>query len=392
MWDKRKFCRICDNPTSQLFAFGQVPYITSNNRAETKNRSFANASASLTLMYCGQCCHLQLEEVVQPNLLYASFSYESKYTQGLLDHFEQIVSFIIERLQISAPVVIEAGSNTGSFLRHCQRAGASVIGIEPSKALADRANLDGLRTLHGYFNAETSEAAVSIVGHADCFYVANTLANVDDLHEFLSAASNSLKPDGILLVDTQDGEAVIDHFLIDTIYHEHLNYFTEYSLSRLAEQHGLLLEQTIRHPSKGGAMLCVFSKFSTQASAVTNPQNFLDRLSAFGENVRGIKKKVRNRLRNDSTILAFGSSVGCAMLSSFFCLDERVLAVLDDNPQIDAILTDRGPIQVVPTSEVVTYTADTIILLAHRYEATIRKSLSIAGLKDPAVIFNPWKH
>ncbi|MDC1160606.1 class I SAM-dependent methyltransferase [Luminiphilus sp.] len=298
----------------------------------------------------------------------------------------------MERLQMRAPVIIEAGSNTGSFLLHCQRKGANVIGIEPSKALADRANFEGLRTLHGYFNAETSTAAVSVVGRADCFYVANTLANVDDLQEFLSAASNCLQPNGILLVDTQDGEAVIDHLLIDTIYHEHLSYFTEHSLSRLAEQYGLFLEQTIRHPSKGGAMLCVFSKSSAKAKAVTEPENFLCRLSSFTENVHGIKKKVGYRLQDDSSILAFGSSVGCSMLASFFSLDERVIAVLDDNPQIDAILTNRGPIQVVPTSEVVTYTADTIILLAHRYEATIRKSLSIAGLKDPAVIFNPWKH
>lgn len=392
MWHKRESCRVCGNPTKHLFAFGQIPFITSNNESEAKARSFVSGATSLTLHSCSLCCHLQLEEVVPSNLLYDSFAYKSEFTQGLLSHFEGIVSFIMDRLQVCDPVIMEAGSNNGSFLFHCQSNGATVIGFEPSKTLADRANSDGLLTLHGYFNSKTSTAALNVVGPADCFYVANTLANVDELQEFLSAAHNCLKPNGLLLVDTQDGEAVIDHLLIDTIYHEHLNYFTEYSLSRLAAKHGFYLEQTIRHHSKGGSMLCVFSKSPGKSKAVVEPKNFGDRLSNFSKNVDELRKTVRHRLQTDSILLAFGSSVGCSMLVNFFGLDERVLAVLDDNPQTDAILTANGPIPVVHTSSVVTYNADSIILLAHRYEDMIRRSLFAAGLKDTTVIFNPWKH
>ena len=390
MWNKISVCRVCKEKTDFVLSCGNIPFVTSNNEVVAQGKSFAGGSARLTLQKCSNCCHLQLGEFVEPHLLYDSFSYESEFTQGLLHHFEAIVAFIMKRLQKEKPIIMEVGSNSGAFLLCCQKKGANVIGIEPSRRLANRANTEGLPTIHGYFSSETSSQAIKAVGSADCLYIANTLANIDDLHDFFSTADGCLQHDGILLVDTQDGEKVLDNLLIDTVYHEHLNYFTEYSLSKIANQYGFFLEQTIKHSSKGGAMLCVFSKLESRSTSVYAPSEFDERISNFRLGLDEMKTRVSEHLQKYSRSLAFGSSVGCSMLMSFLSLGDRVMAVLDDNPQIDVILTEHGPVSVVATAEVAKYNAESIILLAHRYEQSIRQSLNKSGISPATVIFNPW--
>ena len=252
-------CRACGGRALQVVVpLAPIPITTPNVGFGQGARHYGNIAgieAPLDLHRCGDCGHLQLLDVVDPDLQYGEFLYTTSISLGLPAHFERMGADLIDALELRpGSTVIEIGSNDGTLLRLFQVAGMRVLGIDPAREIAERASAMGIETLATFF---TAEAAVEIVrdhGPADLVIANNTLANIDDLGDCLVGVRTLLKDDGVFVFETSYGADVIDGLLLDTIYHEHLSYFMAETLPGLMARHDMALFDLVRVETKGGSL------------------------------------------------------------------------------------------------------------------------------------------
>ena len=133
--------------------------------------------------------------------------------------------------------------------------GLRLLLIEPTDQ-AWKAGPD-IKVMQDYFTAELAAAAREELGPAAVITCSNVFGHVPDPHDFLNGVTTLLADDGTLIIDNQDWFNVVNLLQIDTIYHEHLRYYTPASLSCLLEQHELIITSLTRIGMHGGSFRAV---------------------------------------------------------------------------------------------------------------------------------------
>src|SRR5262249_21729133 len=138
-------------------------------------------------------------------------------------------------------LVVEAASNDGYLLQYYQRAGVPVLGVEPARNIAEVASRQrGIPTLADFFGVDLAKRLRQEQRRADVFHAPNVLAHVADLNGFVAGIRLILADDGVAVIEAPYVRDMIDHAEFDTIYHEHLCYFSLTALARLFRRHGLV--------------------------------------------------------------------------------------------------------------------------------------------------------
>jgi SAM-dependent methyltransferase len=219
----------------------------------------------LDLVFCPHCTLVQITETVPPEILFRDYLYFSSYSETVLKNAENLVQRLIEKRHLdSGSLVIEIASNDGYLLRHYHEQDIPVLGIEPARNIAKVAEERGIKTLAEFFGAEL---ALKLVGDgilADVVHGNNVLAHVADLNGFVSGLALVLKRDGIAVFEVPYVKDLIDHCEFDTIYHEHLCYYSLTALSHLFQRHGLHIQDVERIPIHGGSLRVFVSKAENQ--------------------------------------------------------------------------------------------------------------------------------
>ena len=378
-------CRVCGSAALEVVIdFGHVSYSTSNNQLHKENSKFEDFAAPLTFLKCPNCLNFQLGEVVSPALLYENFSYKSDTTLGLEDYFSELAVRIQKRFNTKnseKKFILEIGSNNGRFISLFKSQNWHTVGVEPSSSLAEETIRMGVKTYTSFFSKDLAEQIKRNDGTPDVIYIANTLANIHDLNEIFEAFSTMMNMETTLIIDTQDVNKVIDKHLIDTIYHEHLNYFSVSSIQYLCEKFSLSINQVDYHPSKGGCFTVHISR-----SDKSNKKDFVGeilkseeqdlsrgKIDKFTTSIFQTKEMITKSLKgNIKNSCCFGSSVGCSMLVNFLNLDEHCEFIYDDNPNCETVLGVRRNLKVFPSDKLFQNSnVKNIIILAHRYAENI---------------------
>lgn len=384
-YNKVVTCRVCDSKDiGRVINFGNVSYSTCNNQLHNDNSKFTEFSAPLTFLRCPDCLNFQLGEVVNPSLLYDSFSYKSDTTLGLDDYFSGLAIRMQKRFDIPKKqkrLILEIGSNTGRFISLFKPENWKVVGVEPSSKLAEETSRLGIKTYNKFFSQDLAGQILQEEGVPDVIYVANTLANIHDLNEVFGAFVKLMNDDTTLIIDTQDVNSVIKGYLIDTIYHEHLNYFSISSLKYLCEKFSLFINQVEYHPSKGGCFTVYISRIEelnkkeSIKKIIKSEEKTLseNKVMEFATSIFNVKEMIADNLKgNIQSSCCFGSSVGCSMLANFLELDRYCEFIYDDNPNCNSILGPTRNLKVFHSKELfINSNLENIIILAHRYAANI---------------------
>ena len=149
---------------------------------------------------------------------------------------------------------MEAASNDGYLLKHYAAAGVSVLGIEPARNIAAAATANGIRTECEFFGRESATRLRQSGIQADVFHANNVLAHVADLRGFVTGMATVLKPMGVAIIETPYVKDMLDNLEFDTVYHEHLCYYSLTALDRLFTSHGLTIIDVERLAIHGGSL------------------------------------------------------------------------------------------------------------------------------------------
>jgi SAM-dependent methyltransferase len=247
-------CRSCAGTRlAPVIDLGETPLANALVEPESLDRS--EARYPLRAVFCRDCSLVQITETVAPEILFSNYVYFSSFSDTAVGSARAIARRLTQERKLgNNSLVMEAASNDGYLLRHYRDLGVPVLGIEPAANIAELAERHGVRTRCAFFGREEGERLASEGMRCDVFHANNVLAHVADLNGFVAGVKAVLKSDGVASIEVPYLGELIDKLEFDTIYHEHLCYFSATALDRLFARNGLLLSDVERLPIHGGSL------------------------------------------------------------------------------------------------------------------------------------------
>ena len=338
-------CRSCRKPGLQLvLSLGNMPLANALITAEQLDQP--ESTYPLELAFCPKCSLVQITETVPPEELFRDYLYFSSFSDTMLRHAQAIVERVLEWRPLDAnSLAVEIASNDGYLLQYYKQAGIPVLGIEPAINVARVAQDErGIRTLTDFFGAETAGRLVEEGERADVIHANNVLAHVPDLNGFVRGLRLLLKPEGVAIIEVPYVKDLIDRCEFDTIYHEHLCYFSLTALNQLFERHGLAIQWVERLAIHGGS-LRIFVGVDSGAPSPTVVAELLDEETRWGVNrldfYRDFARRVaelRTSLRNfvldlkgqKLRLAAYGAAAKGSTLLNYFGIGRSELDFVVD--------------------------------------------------------------
>jgi len=246
-------CQVCGNPELEPVLFlGYLPPV--NKMHNIGERPKEESSYPAQLLYCPRCHLVQLGLIVDPGILFPSeYPYTSSTTRILRENFAELYKECRGLIDLKPEdLVIDIGSNDGNLLSNFKDR-HKVLGVTPEeigKIAIDR----GIPTIIDYFNREVSERILREKGQAKVITATNVFAHIENISEIARCILRLLSEDGVFISESHYLLPLIETLQYDTIYHEHLRYYSLQSLRYLLEMHGLEIFHARRIPTHGGSV------------------------------------------------------------------------------------------------------------------------------------------
>ena len=374
-------CRACGGD--------RVPVILSLGRTPLANSILApdvpvgpEATYPLELVFCESCTLVQITETVPPELMFSDYAYFSSFSDTMLAHARTLVDRVIEERDLGpGSLAAEIASNDGYLLQYYLRGDVPVLGIEPAANVAKVAEAKGIRTVVDFFGEALATRLRGEGVRADVIHANNVLAHVPDLPGFCRGIAALLGDDGQAIVEVPYVKDLIDHREFDTIYHEHLSYFSVTALDRLFAAHGLAVVDVERLAIHGGSLRVTVAREGTSPSRVVEALleeeegrglTKLPFYTRFGRAVEDLRAQLTGLLAelrsHGHRIAAYGAAAKGSTLLNYCGVDCRTIEfVADRNPHKQGKLMPGVGIPIVPPQFLMATRPDYVLLLTWNF-------------------------
>jgi SAM-dependent methyltransferase len=353
-------CRGCAHTElSDVLSLGQTPL--ANALLTAAQLKEPELLYPLELVFCPHCTLVQITETVPPEQLFREYFYLSSFSETLLHHAAKIVARLIKGRQLdSDSLVMEVASNDGYLLQYYKQAGIPVLGIEPATNVARIAETErGIPTISEFFGTALAAQLSAQGKRADVIHANNVLAHVADLNGVVQSLAQVLKPTGVAVIEVPYVKEMIEHCEFDTIYHEHLCYFSLTALDSLFRGHGLIIQDVEQLEIHGGTIR-IFAGRAEGASpdaTRTAVSCLLEKEASWGvaeaEFYQGFGQKVERLRRELLALLAhlkaqgkriavYGASAKGSTLLNYFRLGPETLDFVVDRSTVKQGLFTPG--------------------------------------------------
>jgi SAM-dependent methyltransferase len=384
---RRSSCRLCGGKRLTL-AFSLAPTPPANAFVSVDRLHEPQERYPLDLFFCEACTHLQLLDVVDPNVLFEHYVYASGTSPAFVRHFVEYADSLwtftgAER----GSLVVDIGSNDGTLLGAFAKLGASVLGIDPAREIASTASARGIETIPQFFTAELAAELLRVRGPATIVTANNVFAHIDDLSAGLRGVALLLAPNGLLSFEVSYLVDVIDKMLFDTIYHEHLDYHAIRPLIPFLKTNGFELLEAERVAPHGGSVRVIAQRLgaarrpggSVVAAVAAEDALHLQDIETYRRFARRVDERgseLRNLLtelhKSGKRIAGFGAPAKATTLMYHFGIGpETIDFILDDSPLKQGLYSPGMHIPVLPPTAIAERRPDYLLLLAWNFAGPI---------------------
>ncbi|HIG80246.1 MAG TPA: class I SAM-dependent methyltransferase [Verrucomicrobiales bacterium] len=370
-------CRSCAARSGELILdLGEQPL--ANNLLAPENLARPEPRFPLRLAVCTECWLLQITDLVPPVELFSDYIYFSSYSDAWVKHAAECAARY--RDEFAPNYVIEIASNDGYLLRHFAAAGTPHLGIEPAENIATVARENGIQTRTVFFTEKLAQE-LAAENQPDLILANNVFAHAPDTNDFVAGLKTLLAPEGRAILEFPHAAEMIAQSEFDTIYHEHVFYFTLTSLEPLFARHALRITRVERTPMHGGS-LRIFVRHESHAAdetvaALRAEENQLGVGSLgyyqnFAANASAIRDQLREQIAalkaEGKTLAAYGAAAKGSTLLNFCGITAADLVfVADRSPHKQGKLMPGAHVPIVPAEELAQRAPDVTLLLAWNF-------------------------
>jgi hypothetical protein len=376
-------CRSCGAELGEpVLSLGEQPL--ANALRDHDQLGEPEARYPLDLALCTGCSLLQLTEAVPAERLFSDYPYFSSVIADLVEHARALALRMIEERGLGADsLVIELASNDGYLLQHYRDAGIPVLGVDPARNIAAAAEARGIPTRCAFFGRELARELIAEGLRPDLLHANNVLAHVPDLNGFVAGISELLSAgDGRGVIEVPYVKDLLDGVEFDTIYHEHLCYFSLTALDQLFTRHGLVVEAIERLEIHGGSLRVfiapegVAERGGAVARLIEEEAGwdvgrrepylaFSERVAAMGERLKGF---LAARKSEGARLAAYGAAAkGSTLLNTFGIGAETLDFVADASPHKQGRHMPGSGLEISAPERLLEERPDYVLLLAWNF-------------------------
>lgn len=380
-------CRTCGHDDLKtILSLGYTPL--ANALLTEEKLGQPDDTYPLDLVFCPICTLVQITETVPPEKLFRDYVYFSSFSDTVLRNAKNISERIMSNRKLDEDsLVVEIASNDGYLLKNYQQSRIPVLGIEPARNIAQVAKNKGINTLSEFFNESLARKLRKQGKQADVIHANNVVAHVADLHGVVAGIATLLKPDGVAVVENHYIKDLIDHVEFDSIYHEHLCYYSVTSIEHLFRKHNLDLVDVELIPIHGGSIRVFFQRqdgsHTMKESGVERVERVIKKEDAwgvdqfgfyrdFGQKVEMLRRSLLDLLRKikreGKRIAVYGASAKSTTFLSYFDIgSETVDFVVDRSTVKQGYYTPGTHLRIYSPEKLLEERPDYVLLLAWNF-------------------------
>jgi SAM-dependent methyltransferase len=381
-------CRSCGSTNlEKVIDLGLQPL--ANNLLRPENLNQPEPRFPLDVWVCTQCWLMQITHIVPPVTLFSEYVYFSSFSDHMLRHAREASLRYIEEKKLGAQsFVIEIASNDGYLLKNFVQAGVPCLGFEPAANIAEVARKAGVETHCEFFGTESAAGVKAQHGAADLILGNNVFAHAPDTNDFVKGLATLLKPEGWIVLEFPYGAEMIEKVEFDTIYHEHVFYFTLLPLIPLFERHGLEIFHVEKIAIHGGSLRIfaahkgrekvrdsVLERTAAEIDEGLNGLPYYQRFSERAEKVRSdLIAFLQEQKAAGKSVAAYGASAkGSTLLNYLGDAAGSLEFMADRSTYKHGLLSPGLHIPIVPAEALAERRPDYALLLAWNFAEEIMK-------------------
>lgn len=395
MYREVRKCRVCGSENlAEYLDLGMMPL--SNNLCDTPEQ--VADRFPLKVLFCEDCYLSQLSVVINPEILFGHYVYRSSIAQGYVDHCRKMAKDLKERYNLTEDSFhVDIAGNDGTLLgQFREEIGLKVLNIDPAKNLAAISSACGVPALCFFWGEETARRVVNGFGQADLITATNVFAHVDDVEGFLNGVKIALKPTGVLVLEFPYLIDFIEKVEFDTIYFEHLSYFSINPLKVLCDKVGLTLMSVEKQDIHGGTVRVTIG-YGQQDSSVLEyckGEMLYAELWIYNEWALKVRKTIEN-FRDELNVLKVSgakiagfaaSAKGNTLLNSAGVTTGTMSYIVDQTPEKIGKYSPGTHIPIVSMMDMQRNPPDYLVILSWNFEQEIKDKCRKAGYKGKFII------
>ncbi len=382
-------CRVCGgNGLEKFFDLGRQPLAN----ALLKNADEKTETYPLSLSRCSDCGLVQLNETIDPKTLFSQYVWVTG-TSGTANRFaETFCDELLKRVSVApGEYVLELASNDGTFLLPFMKRGYNVLGIDPAENIAALARENGVPTDALFWETNVAERVREKRGMAKTVFARNVLPHVANTRDFVQGIASVLAPEGIAALEVHYAKLILEELHYDSIYHEHLCYFTLKTLERLLNDAGLFIFDMMRSPISGGSIVVYTRKTKDEEGTevkkcrqeeergkVNDAESWREFAARACEHREKFLKLLRNMKSERKKVVGWGASARSSTLLNFCGIGTDMLeSIADKNVLKQGRFTAGTRIPIRDPETVMRGNPDVVCILAWNFADEI-----IADLRD----------
>jgi hypothetical protein len=374
-------CRSCGHhPLDPVLSLGETPL--ANSLVPADRLDAPEPRYPLDVVFCSKCALVQITVSVPPEEMFTEYAYFSSFADTVTENARLLVERLVQDRQFGpSNLAMEIASNDGYLLKNYVAAGVPVLGVDPARNIAEVAIANGVPTRAEFFGREFARQLVAEGLRADVLHANNVMAHVPDVNGVVAGIATVLADDGIGVIETPYVREMVDRLEFDTIYHEHLFYYSLSSFDALLRRNGLQAVDVEEIPIHGGTIRVYAAKTGTPVSPsvtdlLTDEQQLgmttIDYYRDFAARVDALCAELRELLvglrRDGRRIAAYGAAAkGATLLNRIGVGTETIDFVADRNVHKQGLHMPGVHLPIVHPERLLTDRPDYVLLLAWNF-------------------------
>ena len=379
-----KKCRLCySQHLSKILDLGKQPPANRLHNNKVIQKKF-----NLKLLMCKKCKTLQLSNSLDPKFLFKKYLWVTGTSEAAQNHANKFYK-LASRYLSKKSNILEIASNDGTFLHPFKNKNYNVIGVDPAKNIAEIANSNNINTLPKFFSYNLSKEIKRKYKNFSFIFARNVIPHVKNIHSIVKGISNLSDKNTKVAIEFHYSKYILDELQYDSIYHEHIFYFSIKTISELFSKYSLNPVDVFLSPISGGSLILIFSMSSNiksknliklEKEEEKMKLNTLDTWLIFAKDSKNHSIVFRDKVihefnKNKKKLFGYGASARSSTLLNFCKLNNKYFQfIIDQNPLKRNLYTPGSNIKIINLNDAKSdLIKRNMVLLAWNFKSEILK-------------------